>query len=486
MAAGDSFGDLDARGDPRGNLLYGARVINSVALDGSFLQTATGHLNFDIAFGPYASDQVLVTGSAEVDGTGTIILTWLENADPVTLFTAQGGGVDHGLAIADTMAVDYSIQADAAGVHLHLDTDFGQAFLNRNERALGGHLDSAVQTGGSSGVGRLLASLGNLQAGDETLYADIFHQLNPEAHVAPLQAQYAAARHFSGGLFGCDPEQGEACSWGEIEYFRADRSSTFEEFQVAREGTAFRGGYVHGANARWSLATSLGYDNYSSLTVDQTGARFTASGLQLGVGAYRDGVSGFDVSASLAGGWQTIESQRSQTVFTASLGEAEYETGFARAEIFAGQSVTAGPISIQPGVRLGVTALHAGGFDETGLAGLGARSVNDTQIYSDIAPEIAVDWTLHQNQAGSAVLSLTTAAVMQSEDRLVRPLWLTGANPASDPAMIGTTLDATTIRVDAGLDITRGDRLGIAVGYTGEFGEAVEQERAGVSVRLRF
>src|SRR5690606_30365569 len=68
LAAGDVFGDLDGSGDPATNLIYGARVINTVELDGDFVQTASGHLAFDVAFGPYASDQVNVTGDATVDG----------------------------------------------------------------------------------------------------------------------------------------------------------------------------------------------------------------------------------------------------------------------------------------------------------------------------------------------------------------------------------------------------------------------------------
>ena len=40
-----------------------------------------------------------------------ITLTWLENANPVPLFAAGGGGIDNGLEVPDTIALDYKVLA---------------------------------------------------------------------------------------------------------------------------------------------------------------------------------------------------------------------------------------------------------------------------------------------------------------------------------------------------------------------------------------
>ena len=40
-------------------------------------------------------------------------------------------------------------------------------------------MDSALQVGGAAGIGRLMALLGNLTAGQEGIYADIFDELDP-------------------------------------------------------------------------------------------------------------------------------------------------------------------------------------------------------------------------------------------------------------------------------------------------------------------
>ena len=485
---GDVFGNLDASGDPQSNLLYGARVINTVDLDGNFVQAPSGHMNFDVAFGPYASDLVALTGQAAVDGTGDIILTWLQDDNPVTLFAATGGGVDNGIEFTDTLAIDFSALADSAGIHLAIETDFGQEYLNANGRALGRHMDSAVDVGGSDGVGRLLAMLGNLRSGDEEFYEQVFTELNPEAHIAPLQAHYALARSFSGDLFSCraaDSRDG-ACTWASIELSDARRTASVEAFGVDRDGLSIRAGYENALNSRWALAASLGYENLHNISVDSGRARMSAAGLQFGAGLRGALNPTVEVGASFSAGWQRVKSQRVQTVFETGLGEAEYDTGFARTEAFARRSFESGRVFAQPGVRVGVTALHAGAFAEEGLAGLGARGERNTEVYADLSPEVTVGFIAHEGENSSAVLTATAAIIFQADDQLVRPLSLVGANPAADPARIATAMGEDAIRVDLGFEAHSSDRLSVSFGYTGNFGNEVEQQRVGLNFRARF
>ncbi len=147
LAAGEAFGNVDGNGTPATNLFYGSRVINTVNLDGDFTQNANGHLAFDVAFGPYASDRVNVTGNTNVAGRGDVILTWIEDKKPVTLFATAGTATDNGLIITDTLAIDFGIAANSAGIQLTLNTNFGLPFLNRNERSLGHHMDFGGHAG---------------------------------------------------------------------------------------------------------------------------------------------------------------------------------------------------------------------------------------------------------------------------------------------------------------------------------------------------
>src|SRR5690606_24245701 len=127
---------------------------------------------------------------------------------PVPLFTSGGTAADNGLFVADTIALAYQVLTRADGIYLGYESAFAQPFLTANGRAMGGHIDSALEAGNAHGAGRLLALLGGLSAGQEGLYAEIFGELDPEIYLAPLIDQLDSARQFGAALFGCDTDRG--------------------------------------------------------------------------------------------------------------------------------------------------------------------------------------------------------------------------------------------------------------------------------------
>ncbi|MBL7660454.1 hypothetical protein INQ28_29645, partial [Escherichia coli] len=75
-----------------------------------------------------------------------------------------------------------------------------------------------MTAGSSAGIGRLLALLGNIQAGGEAQYRAIFDQLNPEPYLIASLTQFGAARDFSSNLFGCGTlagPAGDGCVWSQ-------------------------------------------------------------------------------------------------------------------------------------------------------------------------------------------------------------------------------------------------------------------------------
>ena len=486
---GAEFGHLDGQGDPEFNLYYGTRVINTVTLDGNFEQTASGHLAFDIAFGPYASDRVDVTGTATVDGTGEVILTWLESADPVTLFAAAGGGIDNGLDITDTLAIDFSIAADSAGVHLLIDTDFGLPGLNRNGRALGGHMDSAVLAGGSAGIGRLMAFLGNMQQGDTELYEAVFNELNPEPHVAALQGQLASANTMASDLFNCGSaisSRDDQCVWSRLEQSSRDRTSSEENFGVDSGSTRFSGGFQQPLGHDWSLAIAIGYEQIDQTEIDGGRASFDGQGFTAGLGLERQHADGHYYGFSVSGGWSWLETARAVTVFQPGLGLSEPQTGHLRLDGHVGNTFRTGSVFANPFLGLGLTALRHDGLTETGLDGLGVQVIRDTQLIASLNPVMRLGHVFHESDTGQGVVSLTMGARISSKDRMEIPIRSTGSNPNADPAMIGTVLDQVVYQLGADITIVESDRVSVQFGYSGEFGEETEQGRTGFDVRMRF
>ncbi|WP_291845106.1 autotransporter outer membrane beta-barrel domain-containing protein [Maricaulis sp.] len=486
---GDTFGNFDAIGDPTTNLLYGARVINTVELDGHFEQTESGHLVFDVAFGPYASDRVNVTGGATVDGTGDITLTWLEDREAVTLFAAAEGGVDNGLVIRDTMAVDYSVAADAAGVHLLIDTAFGLPSLNQNGRALGDHMDSALDVGGSAGIGRLLAFLGNMQAEQLDLYEAVFAELNPEPHLAVMHGQLNSASNFADDLFNCGSPvgaRGDECAWSRLEMTSSAREANFENLQTEGESMRFTGGFEQRIGDDWSVAAGVSYEQTDPIRIDGHRARTESSGFVVGLGVERNRATGPYYGASVSGGWSWHETERAVEVFTSDVGTSSPETGHARLDGHVGESFRHGSLFARPQLSASLTALHHAGLTEDGLDGLGVEVLSDTTLIGALTPQMTVGHVFREAEDMVGVISITGGLQLSTQDRLELPVRFLGANPLADPAIIGTTLDDLVYQLGVDLEIAGNDRVGLSIGYQAEFGEETERQRAGIDVRVRF
>ena len=489
LANGAVFGHLDGNGLAQTNLLYGARVINNVTLDGHYLQTATGNLVFDVAFGPYASDVVNVSGNTTVAGTGQVTLTWLENANPYTLFATQGTATNNGLRIDDTLAIDFGIIANHLGIQLTLATDFGLPFLNANERALGGHMDSAIMTGGSGGIGRLMALIGNLRVGEEATYAAIFDQLNPEPHLAPTYRQLVAAGDFSQQLFSCPGRISRLeanCVWARGETASTERTGNPETYGVDGQTMHFRGGFESRLNAGWSLAGAVGYDSVDRLHVDGARAQSAGDGIHGGLGLRRAGIAGSDVGVALSAGWQWLETRRQVTVFQPGTGRSSPETGYVQLEAHAAQVLNYGPIFLRPAVSATYTALHHAGLTETGLDGIGVEVLQDTQHLASVTPELAVGLTMQDDARGYAAATFTVGQVFRSDDELVVPVRLLGANSTAAPARIGTALDRQALRFGAELRMAGSKGVELRLGYTGEFGDQVDNHTGGINLKIAF
>jgi len=490
LAAGATFANLDLMGDPALNFLFGARVINTVALDGNYIQTASGNLVFDVAFGPYASDRVNVSGDATVNGTGDVILTWLENAQRVTLFATGGDGRDNGLNIRDTLAMDYRIAADTDGVHLAFTTNFGQPFLNRNGRALGLHMDSAIDLGQSSGIGQLMALIGNLQAGEEGLYSQIFEELNPESLVAPTVSQFVAARDFSDQMFNCgsviDPAT-TGCAWVQLEMSAYERQGDFEAFSILSDATArFRTGFERPLNDRWMLGGAVGYDRIRSTEVDGRRSVAEGDGFHGGLGVRRNAEDGNQVAVSANVGWQQIDAMRAVNVFQPLIGTSSPESGYFQVSAEVARVVSAGPFFARPALKASVTALHRVGFSEVGLAGLGVEGYSDTDLIGTLNPELAVGFKAGDQTRNGVTFAVTLGGVFNTEDAIVSPMRLIGSNPDAMPAYIASPFDDEAYRAGAELRWF-GDRgASLRLSYVGEYGDRTESHSAGLDLRFKF
>ncbi|GAA4035634.1 hypothetical protein GCM10022281_15070 [Sphingomonas rosea] len=486
LAAGDRFVPLRTN-DPTTDVLLGTNVISKVALDGNLLLTASSKSFWDVAFGPYASDQINVTGNAAVNGTADITLTWLQNNKPVALVTTGGTAADNGLKVKDTLAMDYRVQTTGNAINLAFTSNFGQQFLTANERALGRSLDSALNAGDSPTIGRLLALLGNLENGQESTYKAIFAELDPSMFAAPQLLQFDSARRFGAGVLGCREavDTGKSCVWGEVDGTRYRRGTERGEYRFDQDaGARLRMGYQHGLGNGWTAGISLGFDDSGRFNYAGDRAEGSAEGFHLGVAASRRFGKNDAALASVAlsGGIQTVDLTRRQSIFVSRTGVSHYKTDYLGGTARLSYTFDMGTLFARPELEASMFRLGQQRFAEQGLEGLGITGLKHHEWIGTASPLLSVGAHL----SPTITLSLKGGGVFHNEGAITAPLRLVGENAGADPAMIRSLFDKSSWMGGAELRVTGSGATSLDFGYRIEAGKSVQSQEGRLTFRARF
>ena len=231
---------------------------------------------------------------------------------------------------------------------------------------------------------------------------------------------------------------------------------------------------------------AVGYDRLDRLHVDGARAHTEGDGVHAGLGVRHAGPAGGDIGVSLSGGWQWLETERQLNVFQPGVGSSSPETGYVQIEAHAARVFTHDALFLRPAVTATYTALHHAGLTETGLDGLGVEVLKETRYIGSITPELAVGATMQDDDRGYAAVTFTVGQVFRSDDQLVLPMRLLGANPDADPALIATALDRQALRLGAELRVARASGLEVRLGYSAELSDGVHNHTAGINLKMPF
>ncbi|MFN3591493.1 MAG: hypothetical protein ACK4TG_04835, partial [Thermaurantiacus sp.] len=485
-AGGASTGSA---GDPRTDLLFGAQVITVTRVAGDFVQTPTGRMVFDIAFGPYGSDQLIVEGDATVAGRLDLRLRWLEDLNPLAIAATVGGrGADLGLFVQDTIGLDYSISGTSQGIILSAAARFDQPFLTTNGKGVGRHINSALAAGDSGGIGRLMAVLGGLDFGREAEFAEIITQLSPEAYLVPLKLQYLASEEFrrrlmERGIAGIDDRN----FWA---------SATTDSFRQKRSADRYAGsasGYTlaAGGNLRvgedWRLFGGISYRRVDRLTVED-GPRLSGEGdgLDVGIGAAWAPDEGPDIAISLSAGWQWLSATRAATFFEPGLGRSDPRSRYVQLGASIGYTIDLGEAFVRPSLDLAATSLRQGRFLESGLDGLGIAADRRTNTFWSAQPLVAAGFTFAEGQSLKAEFQARAGAVLQARDAIRMPYRLIGANAAAEPARQFLGLNGEAALLGADVALTAADRMSLTAGVTTLRGARERSTSGHLRLSIRF
>jgi hypothetical protein len=400
------------------------------------------------------------------------------------LISTGAGGTDNGLKPLDTIAIDYGILANSAGIHLTLATDFAQDFLNHNEQEIGRNLDSSVAVGGASGIGRLLALIGNLTAGQEDVYSAIFAELDPESLLAPAVGQLDAARDFGSGVMGCKPDEARAskCVFGRIDGHSMERGGGEMDMNF---GTAARlrfGGAISAGNG-WSIGAAAGLGDDADLNADLGRTEINADvGVHLGLGVAKSfaGNRG-DASLAVSYGSQTFNTYRFQNIFEPGVGQATIGTSYFGANAHLGYSMSTGLLFAAPAIDLQAINLQIGDFAEHGLDGTGARSQGESAWYLSATPMLTAGI-----KTEGLTLSGTVGYQLSDKGAVVVPMRLVGSPDGSDPAMIRTLVDKHATMLGVNIDVKVRKNATLQFGFKSLHGNKVDSESANLKLGVRF
>ena len=470
LAAGETYANFDGAGDPRANLLYGARVVTRTALDGDFVQTKMGHMVYDVAFGPYATDTIQATGDISVDGKLDVTLAWLENAKPYLLIGTDAGRTvtDNGLEPTDTLAMDYRILTTTRGIELAFTSHFDQLFLTPNGQAIGQHMNSALLAGDSGGIGQLMGWLGNLQSGQEQLYGHLMTQVSPEAYVTAAKVHYLGADRFRRQMVDAGTQgDGQWKLWGnfDIDGFRQDSKS--DQYGGKANSILMTLGASGDIDESLRLIGAAGYRRITSFSVsDGTPVRGDGDAFHLGMGLAWHPRSDVELTASASAGWQRLDTTRQTDIFGPAEARANPKASDVQLALGANYTYQFGAGFLKPSLDFVGTALHQSGFAEKGLAGLGMKADSQTRWLWTLTPKVAVGTTLANSDGLKADVRFNAGAVFQLNDTLSMPYRFIGANYASDPAMLSLGLNKTALLAGGEVVVTSHDRISLSAGLT--------------------
>ncbi|MDE1988016.1 MAG: autotransporter domain-containing protein, partial [Alphaproteobacteria bacterium] len=239
----------------------------TVAVNGNFIQSATGTYDVDVGFGVSPSDTMNVTGNATVGGTISPHFTALMNV-PDVLLTAAGNLTDNGAAtVGNTVVVHFSLDFGVHTLTLVPSANFAPAGLTGNESAVGGAFQSVWNAGGALPLASFMGYLGNIT--DLGSYESALDRLHPEPYLAEVVGLQSTESNFFDNLMSCHtstgalaPVEEEDCNWGEISFGgeNADRTAQYMGFSASERRVQV--GRQQRINANWVIGASAAYQEW--------------------------------------------------------------------------------------------------------------------------------------------------------------------------------------------------------------------------------
>ncbi len=473
----------------------GGDTIRVTTLTGNLTQTGTGSLATDIRFGSLTADRTNVSGTASLSGQVTVNVLNGGAAAPgtqqVTILTATGGVTDAGLTVRDTATVDYELLfPDANTVALGVSVDYAPGGLNRNQAALGAHVNAIQAAGGSAAFAPLAAAL--LGVPDLQNLANAYDQLGPEGYLGTQFAALFASLDFSASLMSCEVREGThvfiregQCVWARGQARFLDRDRTGQEIGFEEDAWSFSSGAQFALTPALHAGVAIGYE-HSDL---DTGTGVDSDGDRLQGGASVKWTPGpLLVAGALSGGngWHDTTRTVAFQGFAAratSDHDVTHGAGQVRVGYLFGEEAT---WYVQPMVDFNATYLDLEDVREGGAGGANLRMAGDDDWVLSVSP--AVEFGGQVAVGGGLLIRPFARAGLTAFDDTEFDVASVFQGAPAGVAPFTTEVDNDDLFADvaAGVDLLIADGTVVRPYYTGRLADDTDIHAAGVKASFVF
>ena len=477
-----------------------AGVVQTTNVQGNFIQSATGNMLTDLDLKRTGKsgeiDQLKLTGSVDIKGAFTLNILnpgyALPGSHTVTILDGSGTLTQSGVTLnKPTSAVaSFALAATSQDLNLKYDIDFSPNGMNRNQTALGDHIN-AIQTAGSSPTfAPITAELFYVPTVGQL--ANIYDGFSPETYAAQQTAQIFASQQFADSMFSC-PRASEGVAFSERGCIWVKPSARWLQLKGSsaamaydENSTGLAGGFEAAFNGDWRVGGALSAEDVGGgvkSRVNADGQRY-----QGGLVVKRDPGQGFGVGLAIHGGQSDMKTRRlvplpasparlargkQDMSFLAATGRASYRWGSDRAYV-------------KPMIEASAVKVETKGFTESGAGAVNLVVPDQKDTY------------------GRASFKVEAGAEFRGRSAVYRPYGRLGATYSSDAekalfeaAFQGAPAAAASgFTVNPGLDKTTFDtELGVSVigakasgrlAWTGQFGDRTRNQTLSLKIAVPF
>lgn len=451
----------------------GTGTVGTTNITGNYVQTSTGRYLADVDFSRLTSDQINVTGMADLNGELVVNLQQLEDGSAVTILTADGGAALSGINVADTLALNYGIVVDGNDVKLTVDYNFDIAGLSRNEDAVTQYINRALDAGASDALNPFLVALGSLT--DPAAFEAAVAALDPEKHLSDTTAFYDGAGRFTDKVMSCAVHSGPnaaiaegQCNWARVTQRRIRQDETNETVGYDQNTSEFAGGMQVAIAPNWRLGGAVGFN-----TTTSNNATYSSDGNSYSGGAVLKYTQGpWLFAGAVTVGHQETEGQRlinfpGSPLIAQSDSDASYVSGRFRAAYL----IDRGQFYAKPMLDFDITQLHQDGFQETGAGAVSAIIEGYDETLYTIRPALQIGTTIGLGQTRIVRPFLEASVAFHPESDLILPVRFAGASASADPFQIKSSINETVFGIAGGLDMVSEDGVNFALRYDTEFND---------------